>query len=133
MTFKQESITHAVYIYKKFIRVYMIKRAVFRLQSHCLKGYLRFLFILIYHTGIRRMLLKPSKALSWKINMLRIGLIGCGYIARKHVQTIARFNDLSLEAVCYIDPHKMEEIVKLYHLQKGDNLPISFYQNYQNI
>lgn len=65
--------------------------------------------------------------------MLRIGLIGCGYIARKHVQTIARFNDLSLEAVCDIDPHKMEEIVKLYHLQKGDNIPISFYQNYQNI
>lgn len=63
--------------------------------------------------------------------MIRIGLIGCGYIAKKHVQTISRFNHMSLIAVSDLYQYKMKEITNDYHQHKQENTPISFYRNHE--
>lgn len=62
--------------------------------------------------------------------MLRIGLIGCGYIAKKHVKTLAQFDEMSLIAVSDIQRKKMENIIGDYQQQKKD-IPISSYENYK--
>lgn len=58
--------------------------------------------------------------------MLQFGVIGCGYIAKKHINTISQFHDMSLIAVSDIKQQKMEEVTKDY-----DENPISFYQDYK--
>src|SRR5699024_12852265 len=58
--------------------------------------------------------------------MLQFGVIGCGYIAKKHINTISQFHDMSLIAVSDINQQKMEEVTKDY-----DENPISFYQDYK--
>lgn len=63
--------------------------------------------------------------------MLRIGLIGCGYIAKKHMKTITRLNDITLLAVSDVQEHKMEEALTFYRQQKKDNTIISCYKNYE--
>src|SRR5690625_1949347 len=62
--------------------------------------------------------------------MLRIGLIGCGYIANKHLNTIVRSSDISLTAVSDIQKEKMEEAVHLYQKNKGKPKQIALYENY---
>lgn len=65
--------------------------------------------------------------------MLRIGLIGCGYISNKHLKTLVRFDDISLIAVSDIQKTKMEESVQFYQESKGNNTPISLYENYNDM
>lgn len=67
--------------------------------------------------------------------MLRIGLIGCGYIARKHLQTLTIFDDLQLVAVSDIQREKMEECIELYAKQKRSQtqMVISRYEDYNDM
>src|SRR5690625_3858168 len=62
--------------------------------------------------------------------MLRIGLIGCGYIENKHLNTIVRSSDISLTEVRDIQKEKMEEAVHLYQKNKGKPKQIALYENY---
>lgn len=65
--------------------------------------------------------------------MLRIGLIGCGYIANKHLNTIVQSDDISLTAVSDIQKEKMEEAAHLYRENKGENKSIALYKNYHDM
>src|SRR5690625_1851829 len=63
--------------------------------------------------------------------MLRLGLIGCGSIAKKHINTIAKFKQMSLIAVSDLYQPKMEETIDHIGRQKLDNTSVSLYENYQ--
>ena len=65
--------------------------------------------------------------------MIRVGLIGCGYIAHKHVQTLSRISEFSLIAVCDIKLEKMKETAALYHKERKSDCAISFYEKYQDL
>lgn len=52
--------------------------------------------------------------------MLTVGLIGCGYISSKHIQTLSRFQSISLVAVSDIDRNKMQEAVTLYQRETNN-------------
>lgn len=65
--------------------------------------------------------------------MLRVGIIGCGFIARKHVKTIAHLKDFSLTAVSDLYYKKMKEITSLYQREKRLAFPVSFHPNYQSL
>jgi|SRR5690625_3202970 len=64
---------------------------------------------------------------------MRVGLIGCGFIAQKHVKTVAQFNELELIAVSDINQKKMGNISSLYEETMGGNPSITFYQNYEQL
>lgn len=65
--------------------------------------------------------------------MIRAGLIGCGFIASKHVKTLSRFDAISIAAVCDIQEERMKAVADLYQQQKGDHTSIALYQNYQDL
>lgn len=65
--------------------------------------------------------------------MLRIGLIGCGYIANKHLHTIVRSRDISLTAVSDIQKEKMKEAVQFYQKNKDTPESIALYENYYDM
>ena len=62
--------------------------------------------------------------------MIRIGLIGCGFISKKHIETIAQHEGFQLTAVSDIHPHKMDEAVQQYHHHK-QSVTIAKYKDYQ--
>lgn len=63
--------------------------------------------------------------------MLKIGIIGCGYIAGKHVSTISRINGLQLAAVSDINPESMDRILVDYYRQLGKKRSVSRYVDYE--
>lgn len=65
--------------------------------------------------------------------MIRAGLIGCGYIAEKHIKTLARFKNVSLSAVCDIDHDKMLEAKRLYQQETGIDTSIQMVSNFIDI
>lgn len=65
--------------------------------------------------------------------MVRVGIIGCGFIAHKHVQTIASMEEFSLVAVSDMHEEKMQEIVRVYEEKTGDKSPIDQVVNYENM
>lgn len=65
--------------------------------------------------------------------MLRVGLIGCGFISKKHVKTLARFDTMSLVAVSDIEQEKMKETVSLYKQEKKSHASLSLYENYNQL
>lgn len=65
--------------------------------------------------------------------MIRTGMIGCGYIAHKHVKTLSRFSEISLTAVCDVEQEKMKEAAALYQIEKGADCEISFYKDYLDL
>lgn len=65
--------------------------------------------------------------------MLQLGLIGCGYIARKHVETISQLNQMSLIAVSDIHEKQMEELANYYNRLKQKDVHISFYKDYKHM
>jgi|SRR5690625_361715 len=65
--------------------------------------------------------------------MLRIGLIGCGYIANKHLNTIVQSDNILLTAVSDIQKEKMEEAVHSYQKNNKKNKPITLYENYHDM
>jgi len=65
--------------------------------------------------------------------MIRIGLIGCGYISKRHIQTLCLFDDMSLTAVSDLQPAKMEAAIQLYGEKEGMNKSISRHQDYHTM
>jgi len=65
--------------------------------------------------------------------MIRAGLIGCGYIAKKHVNTLAKFSEIELIAVSDIKWEKMDEIAVFYDALKGGSTSITFFDHYEDM
>lgn len=65
--------------------------------------------------------------------MIRIGLIGCGYIANKHLKTLVQSNDMVLAAVSDIHKDKMGEVVHFYQENKGSDKQIASYGDYHDM
>src|SRR5690625_1275288 len=65
--------------------------------------------------------------------MIRVGVIGCGHIAQKHVNTLAKFREIELVAVSDIEWSKMAEISSRYDKYKGGNTSITLYSDYVNM
>src|SRR5690625_4572992 len=63
--------------------------------------------------------------------MLHLGLIGCGFIAKKHVKTIAKMKGMSLKAVSDISVKQMKNTVNDYYQQIASKPHIALYKNYQ--
>ena len=64
--------------------------------------------------------------------MLRVGLVGCGFISEKHLKTMSRLNELSLVAVSDIRQERMEKVVR--HYQSLDKqMTISRYTDYHDL
>ncbi|SET77100.1 Predicted dehydrogenase [Oceanobacillus limi] len=60
--------------------------------------------------------------------MYRVGLIGCGYIANKHLQTISQIDRAELVAISDIEPIRMKEAVQKYTTLK----PITSVKQYHD-
>lgn len=65
--------------------------------------------------------------------MVRIGIIGCGFIARKHVQTISSMNQFSLVAVSDMHEERMNEIIHVYEEKTGVQSQIDQMVDYENL
>src|SRR5690625_877711 len=65
--------------------------------------------------------------------MMRIGLIGCGHIAHKHLETIAQIQDLELVAVSDIYDEKMQSIKSIYNDLCKTAQSIRLYKNYRDL
>lgn len=65
--------------------------------------------------------------------VVRFGLIGCGYISRKHLHALAECNGVELVAVCDLNEVRVEEAKKYYKINSGRTHSIKSYQNYQDI
>lgn len=65
--------------------------------------------------------------------MIKVGLIGCGFIAKKHVHTLATFSDMDLIAVSDINWDQMKDVASLYDKNKGGNTSITLYNNYEHM
>lgn len=64
---------------------------------------------------------------------MNIGIIGCGFIAEKHMKTIARCTDLSLLAVSDVEISKMEQAKKFYEQLVEQEVHIKAHPNYKNL
>lgn len=67
--------------------------------------------------------------------MIRFGIIGCGFIAKKHVETIAKFPNIKLTAVSDVSFKPMKQLVTKYriHLVTTERNDIKFYTDYQSL
>ncbi|WP_042224833.1 Gfo/Idh/MocA family protein [Oceanobacillus manasiensis] len=65
--------------------------------------------------------------------MIKIGIIGCGYIAGKHVATISRIDRLQLAAVSDINQESMRKTITDYQSQVGKKSAVSCYENYEKL
>lgn len=65
--------------------------------------------------------------------MMHFGIIGCGHIAKKHVLTLARFEDVKLSAISDLKNERMKEITNIYQNKKETDEKIVFYTNYNNM
>ncbi|CDQ40414.1 Gfo/Idh/MocA family protein [Virgibacillus salexigens] len=66
--------------------------------------------------------------------MVGVGIIGCGYIAKKHVASIANCKELTLAAVSDLQVDRMEEVAKSYRQkQSNEVVPITIYEDYHNL
>lgn len=63
--------------------------------------------------------------------VIRIGLVGCGYISKKHLQALAVCDDAHLIAVSDLHESRMEEARDFYHTHSGLTHPIKYYQDYE--
>lgn len=65
--------------------------------------------------------------------MIRMGLIGCGYISKKHIRTLTSIDGIELTAISDIKPTKMGEAIHFYEENGGTNKSITRYTNYKNM
>lgn len=63
----------------------------------------------------------------------RAGLIGCGYIASRHIETISKINTLDLVAVSDIDESKMDNAIQQYRQLAEQREEILAYKNYEDL
>ncbi|WP_026908031.1 Gfo/Idh/MocA family protein [Paucisalibacillus globulus] len=64
---------------------------------------------------------------------ISIGLIGCGYIANKHLKTISQLDELELTAVSDIDSGKMDEAILTYQQLSNKENSIKMHSNFHDI
>ncbi|GGA75975.1 Gfo/Idh/MocA family protein [Ornithinibacillus halotolerans] len=63
---------------------------------------------------------------------ITIGLIGCGYIARKHLNSISIVKDMKLTAVSDLDSCRMIDAVQIYSQLSGIQQPeVKLYTDYE--
>ncbi|WP_428910833.1 Gfo/Idh/MocA family protein [Niallia sp. Krafla_26] len=62
--------------------------------------------------------------------VVRFGLIGCGYISKKHLQVLAVCKGARLDALSDLQETRIEEAKKYYQEYSSDPHPIKYYQNY---
>ncbi|MBS4199225.1 Gfo/Idh/MocA family oxidoreductase [Bacillus sp. FJAT-49732] len=66
--------------------------------------------------------------------VVRFGLIGCGYISKKHLWALSSCKGTQLTAVSDLSVERMEEAKKYYQtVSSGQEYPIKFYKNYQKM
>jgi len=65
--------------------------------------------------------------------MIQVGLIGCGFIAKKHLKTLTRFDEVTLAAVSDLSHKNMREAVDLYQQEGKRQSSVSFFKNYQDL
>ncbi|TDL30588.1 Gfo/Idh/MocA family oxidoreductase [Jeotgalibacillus sp. S-D1] len=65
--------------------------------------------------------------------MLKIGIIGCGYISQKHLDTLLRINRVELAAVSDVQKSKMETAANYYRKAKGHIGSIEYYEDYLDL
>ncbi|MGP4070126.1 Gfo/Idh/MocA family protein [Halobacillus sp. B29] len=65
--------------------------------------------------------------------MLKAGIIGCGYISKKHLKTITRLDSVKLHAVSDVQKSRMEEAVSFYLENIACNAPVKQYQDYLDL
>lgn len=65
--------------------------------------------------------------------MIRVGLIGCGYIAEKHLKSLASIKELQLRAISDVKREKMEKGIHRYQALNGSTKTIAQYTNYEDM
>ena len=65
--------------------------------------------------------------------MINIGLIGCGYISKKHIDTIGKFEAFHLVAVSDIQEKRMGAAIQQYKELKKEQIAISSYKNHVDL
>lgn len=65
--------------------------------------------------------------------MIRFGIIGCGFMAHKHVETMAQFPNIKLSAVSDVSFKQMKQLVSKYenHYVAKERKRIVFYHDYK--
>ena len=65
--------------------------------------------------------------------MLKVGMIGCGSISKKHLDTLSRLDRVELVAVSDVQKTRMEEASVYYQKNKGYNGLVKHYGNYLDL
>ncbi|MBS4224985.1 Gfo/Idh/MocA family protein [Lederbergia citrea] len=65
--------------------------------------------------------------------VVRFGLIGCGYISKRHLFALVSSKGTLLTAVSDLNHERMEEAKKYYQTLLGQEYPIKIYKNYQEM
>ncbi|MCC3355665.1 Gfo/Idh/MocA family oxidoreductase [Bacillus timonensis] len=65
--------------------------------------------------------------------VIRFGLVGCGYISKKHLHALSRFDDAHLHAVSDLDESRMDEARNFYQTQSGLTHPIKYFKDYEEM
>lgn len=65
--------------------------------------------------------------------MIRAGLIGCGFIANKHIKTIARLDELEIVAMSDIDRNKMIKARNFYKQLTDNDEEVYLYTDYNDL
>lgn len=65
--------------------------------------------------------------------MMHVGLIGCGFIAEKHLKTLARFDEITLTAVSDLRQDHMEKAADLYCQEARCSVSVSYYKDYHDL
>ncbi|TGB01138.1 Gfo/Idh/MocA family protein [Halobacillus salinus] len=65
--------------------------------------------------------------------MIKVGIIGCGYISRKHIDTICQLETVDLLAVSDVQPKRMEEIIDCYRDKIKRTCTVKKYPDYRDL
>uniref|UniRef100_UPI0014704154 Gfo/Idh/MocA family protein n=1 Tax=Amphibacillus sediminis TaxID=360185 RepID=UPI0014704154 len=65
------------------------------------------------------------------MSKLNVGLVGCGFIAEKHIKTLNRLSDLfTVRALVDINPDHMTKLKSLIHTESND---VTLYHSYSDL
>ncbi|MFY0758522.1 Gfo/Idh/MocA family oxidoreductase [Metabacillus dongyingensis] len=65
--------------------------------------------------------------------IIRFGLIGCGFISKRHIKAISDCRQAELSAVSDLKEDRMQEAIADFKKHAGDNREVSAYLNYQEM
>ncbi|GIN68755.1 Gfo/Idh/MocA family protein [Bacillus sonorensis] len=64
---------------------------------------------------------------------LRVGLIGCGYMAKKHLRALSGCQEAELAAVSDVEKDRMAEAAEYYASLRGESSAIAHYPQYTSL